>query len=128
MKTNINVHIENALTTIGIPTSVKGFSYLKEAIRIVAASKSPFTPAVKDVYPKIAKKFKTKSINVEKAVRTAIEACWNQQKPEKVNKILGEDYYSPREKPGNKEFITLCSYKVKAKVEKEKESDSKKEM
>lgn len=104
--------IIDILLRLGIPTSVSGLPYITEAIKITLKKPLSLFSATKDVYPEIAKKFNTKSANVERAIRHAIEIAWSKERIIMLNKIFGVEVYRKGEKPGNSEFIALLAEKI----------------
>ena len=60
----------------------------------------------KDIYPSLAKQFKSTSVNVEHDIRTVINVCWESNK-EAMDEIAG---YPLRYKPTNSEFIDMMAY------------------
>ena len=66
----------------------------------------------KVLYPVVAKKFKTTSSRVERAIRHAIEVAWNRGRIDVINTMLGIRAYIGNEKPTNGEFIALIADKM----------------
>ena len=66
------------LHSMEIGYHLKGYSYLKEAIRLCLSDDNYLTGLTKWLYPAIAKTFCTTNTSVERAMRNAIEQCWNQ--------------------------------------------------
>ena len=104
--------ITNLFLTLGIPAHIKGYQYLREAVRMVLADHDVINRITKELYPGIARKFDTTSSKVERAMRHAIEVAWSRGRLESVNRIYGYRVFSPEDKPTNGEFIALIADKV----------------
>ena len=98
--------------SIGIPAHVKGYQYLREAVRMVMEDHSVINRITKELYPGIARRYGTSSSKVERAMRHAIEVAWNRGRLENTNQMLGVKLFSERDKPTNGEFIALIADKA----------------
>lgn len=98
--------------SVGIPAHIKGYHYLREAIRMVFHKPELISHITKELYPGIAKRFNTSPSKVERAIRHAIEVSWTRGKIENVNKLFGFNVYGKNEKPTNGEFIALVADKL----------------
>lgn len=98
--------------SVGIPAHIKGYHYLREAIRMVFFKPELISHITKELYPGIAKRFNTSPSKVERAIRHAIEVSWTRGKIENVNKLFGFNIYGKNEKPTNGEFIALVADKL----------------
>ena len=67
----------------------------------------------KQLYPTIAKQYKTTSSRVERAIRHSIEVAWNRGKPEIMNDIFGYTIDTGKGKPTNSEFIAMVADKIR---------------
>ena len=63
--------IENVLLKIGVPTGIKGFRYITDAVLIL--NENPDISITKELYPTIANKNNTTGSRVERAIRHAFE-------------------------------------------------------
>lgn len=63
--------IVDLLISLGIPTHIKGFTYLTYTIFMILTSPTPLK-LTQDIYPNIAAQFKTSDGSVEAAIRNAI--------------------------------------------------------
>ena len=104
--------ISNIFITVGIPAHIKGYQFLREAIKMAIDSPDIINSITKKLYPSIAEKFNTSSSKVERAIRHAIEVAWNRGKIENINSLFGLKVYSAKEKPTNGEFIALVADKM----------------
>lgn len=104
--------ITNIFITVGIPAHIKGYQFLREAIKLAIANPEIINCITKKLYPTIAQKFSTTASKVERAIRHAIEVAWNRGKIENINNVFGLKVYSSNEKPTNGEFIALVADKM----------------
>ncbi len=98
--------------SIGIPAHIKGYQYLREAIKMVLREPEIIGAITKGLYPGIAEKFDTSPSKVERAIRHAIEVAWTRGKIDNINSIFGYNIYSKHDKPTNGEFIALIADKL----------------
>lgn len=104
--------ITNIFITVGIPAHIKGYQFLREAIKMAIDNPEIINSITKKLYPSIAEKFETSPSKVERAIRHAIEVAWNRGKIENINSLFGVKVYSNNEKPTNGEFIALVADKM----------------
>lgn len=108
----IDEKVTNIFLSIGIPAHIKGYAYLREAVRMVVEDHDVINRITKELYPGIAKRFSTTSSKVERAMRHAIEVAWSRGRLDSVNRIYGYKVFSAEDKPTNGEFIALIADKV----------------
>lgn len=116
-KSNINVKgleekITNIFISLGIPAHIKGFHFLREAIKMSIETPDIINSITKKLYPQIAEKYQTTASKVERAIRHAIEVAWSRGRIENINSLFGIKVYSSNEKPTNGEFIALIADKM----------------
>lgn len=104
--------ISNVFITVGIPAHIKGYQFLREAVKMAIVNPDIINSITKKLYPEVAKRFNTSASKVERAIRHAIEVAWNRGKIENINSLFGVRVYSPNEKPTNGEFIALVADKM----------------
>ena len=104
--------ITSVFLIIGIPAHIKGYHYLREAVRMVFYEPDLINRITKELYPGIAKRFSTSASKVERAIRHAIEVAWTRGKIENINQIFGYNIYGKNDKPTNGEFIALVADKL----------------
>lgn len=104
--------ISNIFITVGIPAHIKGYQFLREAIKMAIENPEIINSITKKLYPSIAGKYDTSASKVERAIRHAIEVAWNRGKIENINNLFGVRVYSNNEKPTNGEFIALVADKM----------------
>ncbi len=104
--------ISNIFISIGIPAHIKGYQFLREAVKLAVEEPEIIGSITKKLYPTIAEKFETSSSKVERGMRHAIEVAWNRGKIENINSLFGLKIYSSNEKPTNGELIALIADKM----------------
>lgn len=67
----------------------------------------------KILYPAVAKKYKTTSSRVERAIRHAIEVAWDRGDVDTLNSYFGYTIHNLRGKPTNSEFIAMIADKMR---------------
>lgn len=109
--------IENDVTEIireiGIPAHIKGYQYIREGIIMAINDMNMLNFITKLLYPSIAKKYKTTSSSVERAIRHAIEVAWSRGKIEVIEEMFGYTVSAGKGKPTNSEFIALIADKLR---------------
>lgn len=108
----VDEKISNIFITVGIPAHIKGYQFLREAIKMAIENPEIINSITKQLYPSIAERFETSASKVERAIRHAIEVAWNRGKIENINNLFGIKVYSSNEKPTNGEFIALVADKM----------------
>ena len=109
---SLDEKIANLFISVGIPAHIKGYQFLREAIKMTIETPDIINSITKRLYPSIAERYQTSPSKVERAIRHAIEVAWNRGKIENINNIFGIKIYSPNEKPTNGEFIALIADKL----------------
>ena len=104
--------ISSVFISIGIPAHIKGYHFLREAVKMVVENPDSINRITKELYPGIARKFTTSSSKVERAIRHAIEVAWTRGRIENINDMFGFKVYGKNDKPTNGEFIALIADKL----------------
>jgi two-component system response regulator (stage 0 sporulation protein A) len=105
--------ISNLFLAMGIPAHIKGYQYLREAIKLVIETPAMIGGITKELYPAIAHHFGTSSSKVERAIRHAIEVAWSRGRIDSLNKAFGCEVAQPNDKPTNGELIALIADKLR---------------
>lgn len=109
---SLDEKITNIFITVGIPAHIKGYQFLREAIKMAIDNPDIINSITKRLYPEVAQRFDTSPSKVERAIRHAIEVAWNRGKIENINSLFGVRVYNHNEKPTNGEFIALVADKM----------------
>ncbi|MBE5803173.1 MAG: sporulation transcription factor Spo0A [Clostridiales bacterium] len=98
--------------TIGIPAHIKGYAFLREAVKMVVENPDVINRITKELYPGIGKRFNTSASKVERAIRHAIEVAWSRGRIDTLNKAFGCKVATKEDKPTNGEFIAMIADKL----------------
>ena len=112
---SMDERIANLFLAVGIPAHIKGYQFLREAVRMVIDNPELMSRITKELYPGIARRFGTTSSKVERAIRHAIEVAWNRGRIEALDEAFGKNVCSLDDKPTNGEFIALVSDRLRIK-------------
>ena len=109
----LEIKVTNIIHEIGVPAHIKGYQYLRDGIIMVVNNIEVINQITKQLYPDLAKKYKTTPSRVERAIRHAIEVAWNRGQLETVESIFGYTVNSNKGKPTNSEFIAMIADKLR---------------
>lgn len=109
---SVDERVTNLFLSIGIPAHIKGYGYLREAVKMVMENHDLINRITKELYPGIARRFSTTPSKVERAMRHAIEVAWSRGRLESVNKMYGFKLFDAMDKPTNGEFISCVAEKL----------------
>lgn len=112
---DLNVEITEILHQIGVPAHIKGYQYVREAIRLTVENPDMINSVTKILYPTVAKGYKSTASRVERAIRHAIEVAWDRGDVDVLNSYFGYTIQSQRGKPTNSEFVAMISDKIRLK-------------
>ena len=104
--------ISNIFLRAGIPANIRGYHYLKEAVRLVFYEPQIITKITKNLYPRIAERYSTSAFKVERAIRHAITVAWERGKFENFNLMFGYKVCEKNYKLTNSELIALIAEKL----------------
>ncbi|HEX7065006.1 MAG TPA: sporulation transcription factor Spo0A, partial [Bacillales bacterium] len=110
---DLNASITSVIHEIGVPAHIKGYMYLREAITMVYNDIELLGSITKVLYPDIAKKYKTTSSRVERAIRHAIEVAWSRGNYDSISSLFGYTVSMSKAKPTNSEFIAMVADKLR---------------
>ena len=106
--------IARTVRFLGIPVHLKGYNYLRDAIKIFVLSENPMDIRITtDVYPAVAKLYGTDPLPVEHAMRSAIETAWTRGNIEAINEFFGYTVNDHKGKPSNLEFCAMIADHVR---------------
>lgn len=96
--------INYIMKNVGIPASILGYKYVIRSIELVLNGKVEKS-VTKELYPIVAKEFKTTSSRVERAIRHAVEVSMDNGNMDFIEEIFGYSFSIIKGKPTNSEFI-----------------------
>ncbi len=109
----LKVAITDILHSLGIPSHIKGYSYIRDGIAMMYKDESLVGSITKELYPSIASMYKTTSSRVERAIRHAIEVSWMRGDYNLMEELFGNSVDYDRAKPTNSEFIVTVADRLK---------------
>lgn len=110
---NLESDVTTIIHEIGVPAHIKGYHYLRDAIMMSINDAEMLNSITKLLYPTIAKKHKTTSSRVERAIRHAIEVAWSRGKMDTIDSLFGYTINNGKGKPTNSEFVALITDKIR---------------
>lgn len=110
---NLQVSITKMLHELGIPSHIKGYQFLRDAINIVFDRPDVIGGITKELYPELAGKYDTTVSRVERAIRHAIEVSWNRGSWDMMEELFGHSVDIDKAKPTNSEFIVTLVDKLR---------------
>jgi two-component system response regulator (stage 0 sporulation protein A) len=116
---NLQISITKMLHELGMPSHIKGYQYIREAISMIYNDSSLIGGITKELYPELASKFDTTVSRVERAIRHAIEVSWNRGNWDYMEEIFGHSVDIDKAKPTNSEFIVTVADKLRLEIAKQ---------
>ena len=110
---DLKVAITNMLHSLGIPSHIKGYSYIRDGIQMMYKDASLIGSITKELYPSIANNYSTTSSRVERAIRHAIEVSWMRGDYNLMEELFGNSVDYDRAKPTNSEFIATLADRLR---------------
>ena len=103
--------ISQVLRDCGIPASLSGYQFIREAIFLKFHNAGYRTSITKALYPDVAAAFHTTASRVERSIRHAIEVGWVRGNADILEHYFGYTTNPHSGKPTNGEFIaTICDH------------------
>ena len=115
---DLQICITKILHNLGMPSHIKGYSYIREAITLLYDNPDLIGGITKTLYPMIAKTYESTPSRVERAIRHAIEVSWNRGNWDLMEEIFGHSVDIDKAKPTNSEFIVTISDKLRLEYRK----------
>lgn len=106
---DLDTEISKLLHEIGIPAHIKGYTYLRHAIRLVYEDSDHLKKVTTVLYPYIAKAYNSTPTRVERDIRHAIEVGWDRGDIDVIYDIFGYSVSFEKSRPTNTEFIAMIS-------------------
>jgi len=112
-RNNLQISITKILHELGIPSHIKGYQYIRDAVEIIYERPEIIGGITKELYPELAEKFETTVSRVERAIRHAIEVSWNRGDWDFMEEIFGHSVDIDKAKPTNSEFMVTIADKLR---------------
>jgi len=110
---DLDTEITTLLHEIGVPAHIRGYLYIREAIKMVFEKVEILGCITKELYPEIARKFQTTSSRVERAIRHAIEISWSRGNIDAISDLFSYTISYHKSKPTNSEFIAMIADRLR---------------
>ncbi len=110
---NLQISISKLLHDLGIPSHIKGYQFLRDAVNMIFENPEMIGGITKELYPELASKYNTTVSRVERSIRHAVEVSWNRGDIKLMENIFGHSVDIDRAKPTNSEFIVTVADKLK---------------
>lgn len=105
-KNEMEEQMYELIRRLGANSKYKGYFFVAEAVKISMGYQYKPLRITKDIYPYLARKYRSTPTNIEHDIRTMVNVCWEGNK-----KLLDEIAGYPLEyKPTNSEFIDMLAY------------------
>ncbi|MGI6200951.1 MAG: sporulation transcription factor Spo0A [Christensenellales bacterium] len=101
--------VTDLLHRLCVPTHLKGYQYLRDAVKMVARDVTLLKGLTTQLYPAIAKAYNSTGSRVERTIRNAIECCWSRAPVGVLESVFGYTVDPKRGKPKNGEFIAMLA-------------------
>lgn len=114
-------HTHNRLTELlwmlGIPTHLKGYRFLREAVEQALLTQSTAPSLSTQLYPLVANIHHTTVSSVERSIRTAIDTAWKRGSLSAASSLFCRQVSPDYAKPTNGEIIALLAEKLRMEME-----------
>ncbi len=101
--------VTSLIHDIGIPAHIKGYQFIRSAILMAVDNIEVINHITKQLYPDLAKMYKTTPSRIERAIRHAIEVAWNRGHVDTMERLFGYTISAEKGKPTNSEFIAMLA-------------------
>lgn len=108
----LELEVTRLFHEMGIPAHFRGYAYLREAIIIAAQEVEVLGNITKNLYPRIAEKFRSTTSGVESAIRHTIEIGWERGNSEYMDAFFGFENQKGRF-PTTASFIAKVADKLR---------------
>ena len=100
--------IYEQLHSLGLTSNNSGFFYTASAVRLIVDDPPRLTHVTRQVYPEIARQYKTSAQAVERNIRTAINVAWTKN-PTRITALA---HHSIPVKPTASQFISILAHEL----------------
>lgn len=107
--TSLESRITEVLHELGVPAHINGYKYLRSAIQAAMEHPGIMDAVTSELYPLIAKEYKSTGSRVERGIRHAIEVAWYRGDMDVFQKWFGNTIVAEKGKPTNSEFIAMVA-------------------
>lgn len=111
LENNYLPYITSIIQDLGIPAHIKGYRYVRYAVKLVINNMNLLNAITKELYPKVAKNFDSSSSRVERAIRHAIDVVWKRGNQKAVARYF-KNNLNDNVKPTNSQFIARIADEI----------------
>ena len=86
----LEIKVTKIICNFGIPANVKGYRYIRSAIIMAINEPEVLEGITKDLYPSLAREYKTMPSRIERGIRNAIRIAWNRGETEARIELFGK--------------------------------------
>jgi len=101
------------LLELGVPAHILGYHYIREALMMAVENMDLTKRITKELYPPIAKKYRTMPNRVERGIRHGIEVAWKRGGID-ANTFSSYAVKNRAGRPTNREFIICIADKIRS--------------
>lgn len=105
--------VSELMRQIGVPAHIRGYKYIRKSILMALEDSDMLNAITKELYPGVARAYKTTPSRVERAIRHAIEVAWTRGDIEVLNSMFGYTIKTSKGKPTNGEFISMLTDRLR---------------
>lgn len=110
----------NVLLSLGVPTKLRGYGYLREAILLMA--EDPTQSITKVLYPAVAARYKKENVrieskHIERSIRSAIERAWDKRDERIWRLYFAPDGDGTLRRPTNGAFVSRIADSLRRESE-----------
>lgn len=109
---DLQQQITKMLHDIGVPANIKGYRYLREAVKLAAEDLDRINNMTECIYKPIALAVNSTPKRVRGAIRTAVEIAWDRGDLDTLFSYFGYTVSNTKGKPTNSELIALLADKL----------------
>ena len=102
--------IKDLLLTIGFPQHVYGYEYIMYSMDLILQEPHRLHHITKEIYPDVAKHFKTTPARVERAMRHSIQTAWTYGNMQMIYRIFGNSIRPDKIFPTNTQMLAGLYY------------------
>lgn len=115
-KDELEMVVTEIIHDVGVPAHIKGYQFIRSAILMAIDNMEVINHITKQLYPDLAKMYKTTPSRVERAIRHSIEVAWNRGRSETMDSLFGYTVSADKGKPTNSEFIAMIADNVRLRM------------
>ena len=115
-KDDLEMIVTGIIHEVGVPAHIKGYQFIRSAILMAIDNMEVINHITKQLYPDLAKMYKTTPSRVERAIRHSIEVAWNRGSSETMESIFGYTVSCDKGKPTNSEFSARIADNVRLRM------------